>query len=69
MSTGTTATAQSVEAQAQGLVDLAIGSGALKPLLAALLQKLIDSGAAQKLIDELLKKLLDGLKGKTPPTP
>lgn len=62
MSTGSTVTAQSVEAQASGLVDMAIGSGLLKPLLASLLQKLIESGAAQKLIDELLKKLLDSLK-------
>lgn len=67
MSTGTV-TSQSVEAQAHGLIDLAIGNGMLKPLLAALLQKLIDSGAAQRLMDELLKKILDGLKGTTPPT-
>lgn len=65
-SQGTTVTAQSVEAQAQGLVDLALGSGALKPLLAAVLKKLIESGAAQKFIDDLLKKAADWLAGKTP---
>jgi hypothetical protein len=64
----TQVTAQSIEAQASGLIDMAAGSGLLKPLLGAVLKKLIESGAAQKLIDELLKKAADWLTGTTPPT-
>lgn len=65
----TQVTAQSLEVQAQGIVDQAIAGGLLKPLLAAVLKKLIESGAAQQLLSDLLKKLMDSLLGggTTPP--
>lgn len=63
----TQVTAQSIEAQAQNIVDMAIGAGLLKPLLAAVLKKLIESGAAQQFVSDMLKKLLDSLMGTTPP--